>query len=631
MSPLRASWGWSKRLLAVVAIACAVGLAIAWRSGFWSPSQSPVPAPEAAELFTPPATLYSNERLTVWWQLPSAVDHFAPHSSESNIHPADYTGPSACQECHPRNYESWSNHSHRWMNALADETTVKGDFSGSAAISYLGGRATFYRQEGHYRMKLERGAIRRVYEITQTIGSRFFQYYVGKQLEGPEPPEHHFYQKDHVLQFGYWLDQKEWVPIVHVGSEDPDGKRADPFAPPERGGHYAEYAVGCNYCHSTFPLGDIFGRNPKLVGSYAPISMQFTLAEYLKKERPGTIESLIHKMTTVPDQRPMGDWDAEHYAVTLGISCEACHLGGKEHVESEGRILPKFIAVSPYLFTESANAATGRTHDNVNWVCGRCHIGKRPQFAAGMSTWNSVEYSDAMRGSCYSQLRCIDCHNPHVGTGPKWTATPEQDDAKCLKCHDKFKDEKPRAEHTHHLAGSEGARCMNCHMPRINEGLQDTVRTHMIYSPTRADMIEANHPNACSICHTDKPIDWTLGHLKDWYGKSYNAMRLEINYPRRTQSAAESWLHSPNEAVRLVDICALGRSKDPNAVSLLVQALDDSYLLNRQFAQKQLEDLLGARLANFGYHFYMSKEERRQPLADLRAKFASTPPSKALP
>ena len=26
---------------------------------------------------------------------------------------------------------------------------------------------------------------------------------------------------------------------------------------------------------------------------------------------------------------------------------------------------------------------------------------------------------------------------------------------------------------------------MNCHMPRINEGLQDVVRTHMIYSPNR--------------------------------------------------------------------------------------------------------------------------------------------------
>lgn len=510
------------------------------------------------------------------------------------------------------------------MNALANESTVKGDFSGNASISYLGGKAKFYRQDGRYRMTLERGAIKREYEITQTIGSRFFQYYVGKQLEGPEPAEHHFYHKDHLLQFGYWLDKKEWVPIVHVGPEKPDGKRPDPFTPPERGGHYAEYSASCNYCHTTFPLADMYGRHPALVGTYTPIAMQFSLGDYLKKERASTIDSILKRMATTADARPMMDWDAEHYGVTLGVSCEACHLGGREHVKSEGKIPPKFMAESPYLYLASSSVPTGRTHDNVNWVCGRCHIGQRPQFASGMSTWNSVEYSDAMLGKCYLQLRCVDCHNPHVSIGPKWTATPAEDDAKCLKCHDKFKAEKPRAEHTHHPAGSEGARCMNCHMPRINEGLQDTVRTHMIYSPTRTDMIEANHPNACNLCHTDKPIDWTLGKLKDWYGKSYNQNRLKVNYPQRSESVGEGWLHSPNEAVRLVAICALGRAKDPKAISLLIQGLDDPYLLNRQFASKQLEDLLGVRLADFGYHFYMSQDERRQPLADLRAKFSKT-------
>jgi predicted CXXCH cytochrome family protein len=570
--------------------------------------------------------------LTAWWEVPSPVAvRFAPRGGDSNIHPADYTGPSTCKECHPRNYESWSNHSHRWMNALANEGTVKGDFSGSAAISYVGGRATFYRQDGHYRMKLERGAIKRVYDVSQTIGSRFFQYYVGKQIEGPEPPEHHFYREDHVMQFGYWLEKREWVPAVHIGYESPDGKRNDPFAPAEVGLDYAEYARSCNMCHTTFPMGDMLGRAAHLVGAHAPTVMHWSLRLYLEKERPNMIASVLEKMAAKPDQRPMSDWDAPHYGVSLGVSCEACHLGGKQHVESEGRIPPSFLPKSPYLVESATAPATGRTHDNVNWVCGRCHIGGRPRFAAGMSTWNSIEYTDAMLGSCYSQLRCVDCHNPHVGIGPKWTATADQDDAKCLKCHDKFKAEKPQAEHTHHPAGSEGAHCMNCHMSRINEGLQGTVRTHMIYSPTRADMIEANHSNACNICHTDKPIDWTLGHLKDWYGKSYNAMRLKINYAQGSQSAAEGWLRSPNESVRLVAICALGRAKDPNTVSQLIQALGDPFLLNRQFALKQLEDILAVRLADFGYHFYMTKDERRQPLADLRAKFASTPPSKASP
>ena len=42
---------------------------------------------------------------------------------------------------------------------------------------------------------------------------------------------------------------------------------------------------------------------------------------------------------------------------------------------------------------------------------------------------------------------------------------------------------------------------MNCHMPRINEGLQEVVRTHTIFSPTNSAMIESNQMNACNQCH----------------------------------------------------------------------------------------------------------------------------------
>jgi predicted CXXCH cytochrome family protein len=508
------------------------------------------------------------------------------------------------------------------MNALAGEETVKGDFSG-AAIAYLGGRATFYRQEGKYLMGLQRADTHRTYEITQTIGSRFFQYYVGKQVAGPEPREHPFYTKDHVLHFGYWLDRHEWVPIVHVGPEMPDGERPDPFAPPDHGSHYAEYAVGCNACHTTFPLADLFGRRPDLVGNHAPLPLHWSMRPYLEQAHPEVLASLAD----VPGRgqalhNPMDAWEAPRYAVTLGVSCEACHLGAREHVASRGKVLPKFFPSSPYLAVETGGAALnfGRSHDNVNWACGRCHTGNRPQFAAGMSTWNSVEYADAMRGSCYSELRCIDCHNPHRALGPRWSLSADQDDAVCLKCHKKLEPAPERVLHTHHSAGSEGARCLNCHMPRLNEGIQDVVRTHMIYSPTRADMIEANHPNACNLCHTDRPIEWTLGTLKEWYGATYDERKIAANYPDRARPVAVGWLNSPNPSVRLVAAAAVSRARDVGALPQLMDALDDPYLVNRQFACKGLEEMLNLRAADSGYHFMLSREERRRPLADLRAR-----------
>jgi predicted CXXCH cytochrome family protein len=238
-----------------------------------------------------------------------------------------------------------------------------------------------------------------------------------------------------------------------------------------------------------------------------------------------------------------------------------------------------------------------------------------------MSTWNSVEYSDAMRGSCYSQLRCVDCHNPHRTIGPTWSLTADQDDAVCLKCHQPYQAAEQRARHTHHPAGSEGSRCLNCHMPRNNEGVEDVVRTHMIYSPTRADMIEANQPNACNLCHTDKPIDWTLAALKDWYRATYSEGRIAENYPDRGIPAALGWLRSKNESVRLVAAEALIRARDFRALPQLLDALDDPHLVNRQFAYKGLQEMLNVRLAAFGYRFYMMTEERRKPLAELRARF----------
>ena len=569
-----------------------------------------------------PRELAAGRHLTVWWDTigPEAKRRALPPGTAHNIHPTDYVGPATCRECHPTQHASWSEHPHRWMNAKADTMTVRGDFSGTA-LRYMGGTATFATRDGGYQMRLERGPVKRVYQINQTIGSRSFQYYVGTQVTGPESADHHFYHKDHVLPFGYWLDRKEWVPVVNIGPELPDEKRPDPYRPPDSGMYYAEYAVSCNYCHTTFPLGDLFARRPHQMGEHAPVRLDWSVGNYLKEARPDD-HVQVSKLVTGKGgmiQSPMAAWDASKYAVTLGVSCEACHLGSREHVESGGRVRPRFFPDSPHLWVGAKeHPDPGRTHDNLNWACARCHTGPRPEFAAGMSTWNSVEYDDAAKGSCYSKLRCIDCHDPHTAIGPTWKVPPAREDAVCLKCHQQYQEPAPRAAHTHHPPGSDGDRCLNCHMPKLNEGISDIVRTHMIYSPTRADMIHANQANACNLCHTDRPIDWTLGHFKDWYGKTYDERQISAKYPHRAGPAALGWLRSPHHSTRLVAAAALTRQKDTSALPELLDMLDDPYLVNRQFTADGLERMLGIRMTDYGYRFYQMRDERRQPLADLR-------------
>jgi len=445
-----------------------------------------------------------------------------------------------------------------------------------------------------------------------------------------------YFEEDHVLPFGYWIDRQEWVPVVHVHEEFPDSKRPDPFNPdPDadraEGQTYFTYSAGCNYCHTTFPLGDMLIRNPRVLGKHTPADMYLSMADYLKAAHPSMVSGMtdashVQQSDLMNLMVDFGYLEGPDHAVTLGVSCEACHLGGRAHAEQKTK-RPDFVPHSPYLFLSShadkAVPAEEQHREYINWACGRCHAGQRPKYANGISTWNSTEFSDASRGACYSKLTCVTCHNPHQKIGARWTRTADQDDAVCLKCHQQYENATQRAAHTHHAAGSEGDRCMNCHMPRIDEGLQDVVRTHTIFSPTDREMIEANQLNACNLCHLDKPVDWTTEHLADWYGASFDETRLAESYPNRHDPVGTGWLANDFESVRLVAADALTRRDCRWALPQIVAMLDDPYLLNRQFTQQGLEQMLQVSLADFGYRFYMTADERRDPIRKIRDTFTA--------
>ena len=569
----------------------------------------------------------STGQLTIWWdRVPETVQAASSRSAQvSNIHPSDYTGPETCRRCHQKQFHGWSEHPHRRMNALASPQAVVGDFTGRAILESHGGRATFYRSGDDFRMRLVKGAIIREYAIHQTIGSRFFQYYVGTQITGPEPPEHKFYHLDHVLPFGYWLVEKLWVPVVHLGHERPDEQRANPFVQPSvEPPHFAEYSYSCNYCHTTFPLGDLMLRAPQLIGRHAPLKLHVWAPDYLQHTHSQLWDGR-RDPTRLPDReryqllQAVQGFTATEHAVSLGISCEACHLGSQAHA-ADPKTLPRFFPAAPELFVEKAGEEIdyGRTHDNVNWACGRCHSGTRPEFSGGFSTWNSIEFTDALRGSCYSQLRCIDCHDPHTAIGPRWTQTPAKDEQVCLRCHQQFRNEAGLVAHTHHASQSDGSRCLNCHMPRINEGLQDVVRTHAIHSPTKPELIEANHPNACNLCHPERPIGWSLDRLAEWYGASYSETQLQRHYPQRDGPVGTGWLASTHESVRLVGLDALARSESTWALDRMLDALDDPFPMNRQFASRALKQWLGLPLTDVGYRYFLARRERQPPIQRLR-------------
>ncbi|MCA9204439.1 MAG: hypothetical protein KDA59_15405, partial [Planctomycetales bacterium] len=470
----------------------------------------------------------------------------------------------------------------------------------------------------------------------------------GKGVEGPEPREHNYYKVEFVLPFGYWLDRQAWVPIVHVHEELADNERWESVEElkPSASSRTSvsgevgaargvidesvdialHYARACNYCHTSFPLADMFVRFPKNLGNSIPVKSYFELSDYVAQSHPQ-----IWDGTQPPEQFADAEiqaltgefiaFDARDQAISLGVGCEACHLGCKAHAQN-ATSHPAFIPQNPHLlsYTDPDAIDSGRTSENVNAICSRCHAGNRPRYAAGMATWNSTEYTDATRGSCYSELRCTDCHSPHKATGKKWPHSPQHDDDRCLRCHESLREPQRRQRHTHHPAGSTGDHCMNCHMPKINEGMQDVVRTHAIFSPTNPAMIEANQPNACNLCHLDKPIDWTISYLQSWYGRVYAQQMIMQNYPVRAQPVGLGWLKQNHAPTRLVTAQAVADQQATWALPALLQMLDDPYLLNRQFAQVSVERLIGAQLdKRFGYWYYMT-EQQRQPIVQSMQK-----------
>ena len=556
-----------------------------------------------------------------WWgPIPEELKTKALNTAGfSNIAMPDYAGPESCKECHANQYQQWSEHPHRFMNALATPQTLKVQFDGRKE-SFMGGQVSLFKENDKYMMELTRAGVRRLYSVEQTIGSRFFQYFIGKLNIGIDVDDERLSKENHLLPVGYWINYDQLVPVVHVAGEDTDDNLYDPFAAKQ----FIRYADGCTGCHTTPTLGDWFLRyadDRSLIN--IPRHIALDLGGYLKTYHKFS-DQTMGKDARTPSKAKL-DWskefavkEATETAVNLGISCEACHLGSKEHVDNPKKF-PRFFPSSDHVLILDGDETTFlRTAENVNWVCARCHSGSRPRYARGMSTWNSIEYEDAVKGACYTELTCVHCHDPHVSIGQKWPLSPKQDDAKCLECHFNLENPQVVEKHTHHSYESSGSRCMNCHMPKINEGLEHVVRTHTIFSPSEPLMVTSNQPNACNLCHLDKSINWTINHLTEWYGADYPDKYVSLNYKNRDAPVGLEWLKSENQYTRLVGAWSLLQANADWAKDDIFNVLDDPYLLARQFTQKGIKDKWGIDLREVGYNFFMLPTERKKILENIR-------------
>jgi predicted CXXCH cytochrome family protein len=445
----------------------------------------------------------------------------APYPAESfpalSPHPAivatasdpssDYVGSRACASCHQDAYAQWERSLHIRMTKPVAEATVLGDFSGAVRLAAHGRQVEFGRRKGRPFMKIAFGAAApETFEIDYTLGFKRFQGYLSTLPDG----------RMYVLPAFWHVESKRWI----------DWKEITPI-PDNAHGLRQIWNVNCFNCHAT-----------NLVQGF--------------------------------------DTKAKTYKTTwteMGVGCEACHGPGRRHIASmeEWRKDPTYKPGGTLDIFSTSNATPRQAFD----ACAYCHGNKRNVFAGFKAGARYEDYAlpflisapipehdlqgefwpdgrpnrfnrpqALMVSGCFKagEAVCTSCHVAHGSDHPfslKVDITKGRNgDALCTQCHLALATPRGGAassrvlavapgealpdelieRHTFHAAGSEGSRCVNCHMSDVNWRLLIRRRDHTFQAPVPEMTARFGVPNACTTCHDDRSPEWAAAYMDRWWG-----------------------------------------------------------------------------------------------------------------
>jgi hypothetical protein len=444
-----------------------------------------------------------------------------------------YTGSDSCRDCHQNQHESWVNSWHRTMTQEADLDKMMGNFNNVSVTNRLGQELFLFERDGRawYRANHDpqlfgfTNQTRREFPIELMTGSHHMQVYWHPTGRARTLA---------IMPIVYLKEAERWIPRSSAFLQPPD------FGKFEH--ELMRWNFTCLKCHTTNPDA--------------------------------------RHLPTAPA------YSFDSHVAELGISCEACHGPGAQHVHFQSESAAGKTPTTADLITNPAEL----DHKLSSQVCGSCHSinvikdlntdwrehkpgkeltsvrnvlqSKRETFDQMLSTNTAIqdysqihdydnqfwldgavrvsgrEYNGFLESACHTKgtMSCISCHAVHQvksdNRPPKEWANDQLHpdslgDQGCVQCHDPKEFATPA--HTHHSIGSTGASCYNCHMPHITYGLLKAIRSHTIKSPTVMDTVDARRPTACNLCHLDKTLAWTSKHLHDWYGHEMPGLNEEQN------------------------------------------------------------------------------------------------------
>jgi Tfp pilus assembly protein PilF len=496
---------------------------------------------------------------------------------------ATHVGDTVCAGCHVAEAARWRRSHHALAMEKANDATVLGDFN-ETQFTYFGVTSGFFRRDGRFFVNTDgRDGDMADFAIAYTIGVFPLQQYL--------------------IEF-------------------PDGRLqalsiAWDARPKEAGGQRWFHL----YPDQPIRHGDILhwtGLNQ---------NWNFMCAECHTTD--------LHKNYDAASDRFRTTWSE------LGVSCEACHGPGSQHVawaerkngwiagatepENKG-LLVAFHERAGVTWT--SDQASGELRRSAPpslrpelETCGRCHA-RRAALAEDWLPGRSLssthlvsllepglyhedgqiegevyEYGSFRQSKMFAKgVTCSDCHEPHS------LERRAAGDGLCLQCH--AADRYATANHNLHEAASPALTCSGCHMPaRTYMGVH--VRHDHSFRVPRPDLTAAlGTPNACNDCHREKSPQWAADAIERRHGsapKGYQNFARALHAARGELPEAGALLdrvaNEPQTTgmARATAFAEMAPYLTPERVAELRHGLDDADPLVRLGALRGLEGLTRER------------------------------------
>lgn len=500
---------------------------------------------------------------------------------------AGYAGAESCRECHQDQHASWHRSYHRTMTQLAAPAATAAQFNG-VVLTNNGTRFRLSQQSNELWVRMEK--------LVADAGNQLADDGLDVRLSLVTGSHHMqvFWVPNGAgnCQVGFpftWLiPEARWVP------------RGSTFLRPPDTLHQSEtWNIVCARCHSTAPephLDKVNRRFDTRVAEmgisceacHGPAERHVAFEQTARRENHDTKgmtnHAIIHPEKLDPRRASQicgFCHSMKWYDNAEGWSQDGFRYRPGDDLEATTPIIrPRQLEQQPWL--KKVLAANTNLLNEFFWRDGMVRVSGR-------------EYNGLLESPCYrgGKFSCLSCHSLHSSEPDDQLAKNRTDNRACIQCHERFREPAQVTAHTHHAGGSSGSECYNCHMPHTTYGVLSAIRSHEISSPKVEDELTTGRPNACNLCHLDRPLQWTAQQLEKWYRQPLPPLD-----PEQTDVADSVRLAlSGNAGQRILMAWHLGWQPAHDAsgptwkTPVLAQLLEDPYAAVRCVAERSLRQL----------------------------------------